>query len=136
MRNLMRLPVGSILLILVSYATFGWLLAVYGSDWRIWIISGAIAIGIEWILALAWAIAAVVLVFSAKPQAFALSIGICLIWALVMYIARLEIRAIASNRIQAFFLLSIIAAIGMSVGWFADTSLIPNFGESIMKVRN
>ena len=83
-------------------------------------------------MAVLWAMAAIYFVF-ARAEVFVLSIGICLVWALLMYMSRLRIKAISGRRWQAFFVLGIIAAIGMTIGWFADSSLIPNLGNSLIK---
>jgi len=129
-----KIPGFSFALLISGYAVLGWLLAIHGASWQVWLVSGAIAFGIEWILAVFWAIAAIYFVF-ARAEALVLSVGICLIWALLMYVARIEIQAISGKRWQAFFVLGIIAAIGMSIGWFADSSLIPNIGNSLIKQR-
>ncbi len=134
MRSTRKIPAVSVLLLLVGYTTFGWLLSIYHSDWRIWISSGAVAFATAWSLALAWAIAAVILVFAAKPQTLGLAVGICLVWALMMFVARTEVKAASGNPWQSWLVLLLIAAIGMGVGWFVDISLIPSLGKSIMKV--
>lgn len=135
MRRAKKIPAVSVLLLLAGYITFGWLLAIYQADWRIWISSGAFAFSTAWVLALFWAIAAVVLVFSTKPQALGLAVGICLAWALMMYVARIEVKAVSGNRWQNWLVLLLISGIGMGIGWFVDISLIPNLGRSIMKVN-
>ena len=85
-------------------------------------------------MAVLWAMAAIYFVF-ARAEVLVLSIAICLVWALLMYMSRLQIQAISGNRWQAFFVLGIIAAIGMSIGWFTDSSLIPNIGNSLIKQK-
>jgi hypothetical protein len=130
MRILKKLPALSFLLLISGYTVFGWLLAIHRADWRIWLISGAIAFGIEWIVAVIWAIAAVVLVFS-KSAAIALTIGICVIWALLMFVARNEVKSLCTTRWQSFVVLAIVAVIGMCLGWFTDASLLPRLGQSI-----
>jgi len=134
MRIINKIPLFSLILLISGYAVLGWLLAIHGASWEIWLSSGAIAFGIEWILAVFWAMAAIYFVF-ARAEALVLSIGICLVWALLMFIARMEVRAISGERWQAFFVLGVIAAIGMAIGWFADASLIPNIGNAIIKQR-
>jgi hypothetical protein len=129
-----KFPVTSVLTLIIGYGTFGWLLSIYGADWRAWIVSGAIAFGVEWFLALAWALAAIVLIFSAKAHALPLAVGISLIWALLMYVARIEVRAFSDNKIQSFLTLAIIAGLGMGLGWFTDNSVFPSIGRAILKV--
>jgi hypothetical protein len=128
-----KFPVPSVLTLLIGYGTIGWLLAIYSADWRVWTISGAIAFATEWFLALAWALAAIVLLFSTKAQALPLAVGICLIWALLMYVARIEVQAFSENKIQSFFILAFIAGLGMALGWFTDISFFPSIGDAIMK---
>ncbi|AFY74646.1 hypothetical protein Syn7502_02694 [Synechococcus sp. PCC 7502] len=134
MQIIRKIPGLSLALLISGYAVLGWLLSIHGAAWKIWLTSGAIAFGINWIFAVGWAIAAIYFVF-ARAEVLVLSVGICLVWALLMYIARLEVQAISGNRWQAFFVLGIIAAIGMSIGWFADASLIPNIGRSLIKPK-
>lgn len=129
-----KFPGMSVLTLLVGFGTYGWLLSIYGADWRIWTITGAIAFGIEWFLALVWAVAAILLVFAAKPHALALAIGISLIWALLMYVARIEVQAFSNNKIESFFTLALIAGLGMALGWFTDNTFFPSIGEAILKV--
>jgi hypothetical protein len=134
MRIITKTPVFSFVLLILGYAVLGWLLAIHGANWQVWLTSGAIAFGIDWILSVIWAIAAVYFVF-ARAEVLVLSVGICLIWALLIFIARTEIQANSGKRWQAFLVLSIIAAIGMSIGWFADSNLIPNIGKSLIDRR-
>lgn len=129
-----KTPGFSVVLLISGYAVLGWLLAIHGATWQVWLVSGAIAFGIEWILAVLWAMAAIYFVF-ARAEALVLSIGICLIWALLMFVARIQIQANSGKRWQAFLVLGTIAAIGMSIGWFTDASLIPNIGNSLIKQR-
>jgi hypothetical protein len=124
----------SVLTLLIGYGTYGWLLSIYDADWRVWTISGAIAFGVAWFLALVWAVAAILLIFAKKAQALALAIGISLIWALLMYVARIEVQALSENKIQSFLTLSLIAGLGMGLGWFTDNSFFPSIGNAIMKV--
>lgn len=132
MKAITKIPGLSVLLLLASYALFGWLLSIHGQDWRIWIPSGAISIAIAWFTAIAWAVAAVVIVFSQKSQIM-LSLGIFMIWAFLMYIARLELEAFTKDRFTSFATLGAVSAIGMGLGWFADASLIRSVGASLIK---
>jgi len=132
MQIITKTPIFSFVLLIGGYAVLGWLLAIHGASWQVWLTSGAIAFGIDWILSVIWATAAVYFVF-ARAEALVLSIGVCLIWALLMFIARIEIQANSGKRWQAFLVLSVIAAIGMSIGWFADSNLIPNIGKSLIE---
>lgn len=129
-----KFPVMSVLTLVIGYGTIGWLLSIYSADWRVWTISGAIAFATEWFLALAWALAAIVLIFSAKAHALPLAVGISLIWALLMYVARIEVQAFSENKVQTFFTLAFIAGLGMGLGWFTDNSFFPSIGKAIMKV--
>lgn len=129
-----KFPVPSVLMLVIGYGTIGWLLSIYNTDWRVWTISGAIAFATAWFLALAWALAAIVLIFSTKAHALPLAVGICLIWALLMYVARIEVLAFSDNKIQNFLTLAVIAGLGMGLGWFTDNSFFPNIGKAIMKI--
>jgi hypothetical protein len=133
MHTLRKLPILELALVLVGYIAYGWLLSVHKADWRIWIPAGAIAFGVEWIFSVVWAIAAVVFVFLKKDQ-FLLSIGISVIWAFLIYVARIELRAFMNNRSWNFFVLALIAGTGLGLGWFTDTlPVIRTFGESLIK---
>jgi hypothetical protein len=134
MQIITKIPLFSLVLLIGGYAVLGWLLAIHGANWQVWLTSGAIAFGIDWILSVIWAIAAVYFVF-ARSEALVLSVGVCLIWALLMFIARIEVQSNSGKRWQAFLVLSIVAAIGMSIGWFADSNLIPSIGKSLIKQR-
>lgn len=133
MRGLRNLPILSLTLVVAGYIAYGWLLSIHKADWRIWIPAGAIAFGIDWFFSLAWAIAAVIFVFLKKEQ-FLLSLGISIIWAFLMFVARNELRAFMNNRGWNFFILAIIAGAGLGLGWFTDTlPTIRTFGESLVK---
>ncbi|WP_055075699.1 hypothetical protein [Pseudanabaena sp. 'Roaring Creek'] len=133
MRSLRKLPLLSLALVLFGYIVYGWLLSIHKADWRIWIPAGAIAFGVDWIVAVGWAIAAVFFVFFQKSQ-FALSLGISIVWALLMYVARNELRAFMNNRGWNFFVLALIAGGGLGLGWFTDTlPIIRTFSESLIK---
>ncbi len=136
MKVLTKIPWLSVLLLFSSYALFGWLLSIHGQDWRWWTVSGAISLGIAWFTAIAWAVVAVLIVFSQKTQIM-LSLGVFLIWAFLMYIARLEIQAFFAreNRFVSFTVLGAIAALGMGFGWFADANLIRSVGKSLIELK-
>ena len=133
MRTLQKLPILSLALVLVGYIAYGWLLSIHKADWRIWIPVGAIAFGVDWLFSVAWAIAAVIFVFYQKSQ-FEFSLGISIVWVLLMYVARTELRAFMNNRGWNFLVLAIIAGVGLGLGWFTDTlPMIRSFSESLVK---
>ncbi|MCY7332407.1 MAG: hypothetical protein LH649_07050 [Pseudanabaena sp. CAN_BIN31] len=133
MRILRKFPFLSLTLVLIGYVGYGWLLSIHKADWRIWIPAGAIAFGVEWLFSVGWAIAAVIFVFAQKEQ-FLLSLGISIVWAMLMYVARIELRAFMNNRGWNFFILAIIAGAGLGLGWFTDTlPTIRTFSESLIK---
>jgi hypothetical protein len=132
MKAISKIPGLSVLLLLSSYALFGWWLSIHGQDWRIWIPSGAISLAISWFTAIAWAVAAVAIVFIPKSQIM-LSLGVFMIWAFLMYIARLELQAFTEARFTSVATLGAVSAIGMGLGWFADASLIRSVGASLIK---
>jgi hypothetical protein len=133
MRTLRKLPILSLALVLVGYIAYGWLLSIHQADWRIWVPLGAIAFGVDWLFSVAWAIAAVIFVFYQKSQ-FELSLGISIVWVMLMYVARNELRAFMNNRGWNFLVLAIIAGVGLGLGWFTDTlPMIRSFSESLVK---
>ena len=133
MRTLKKLPILSLAIVLIGFIAYGWLLSIHKADWRIWIPVGAISFGVDWFFSVGWAIAAVIFVFLKKDQ-FLLSLGISVIWAALMYVARNELRAFMNNRGWNFFVLAIIAGAGLGLGWFTDTlPSIRSFGGSLIK---
>lgn len=132
MQTIRKIPAFSLVLLVSGYTFLGWLLAIHGASWQVWLTTGAIACGIDWILAVGWALAAIYYVF-ARAEAFILSVGGSLIWALLMYAARIEVQAVSGAKWQSFLILGAIAAGSMAIGWFADANLIPSLGNAIIK---
>jgi hypothetical protein len=128
-----KIPALSVFLLLASYTAIGWLLSIHNADWRIWISSGAIAVATAWILAIAWAVAAVLIVFLKQSQILFLSIGVTVVWAMLMYVARVELQAFTNNKVTCFFTLAILSAIGLGLGWYVDLSVIRSLGASMIK---
>ncbi len=127
---MVRFPFVAVLTLLASYGAFGWLLAINNApNLPYWIGSGALLFAINYFLALAWGVAAVLIVFLPKSNLLILSLGISIIWAALLYIARLEMLALTSNRNFRFVLMFVIAAIAMSGGWLASILLF-NFDIS------
>jgi hypothetical protein len=63
-----------------------------------------------------------------------LSLGINIVWVMLMYVARNELRAFMNNRGWNFLVLAIIAGVGLGLGWFTDTlPMIRSFSESLVK---
>ena len=134
MYMLRRFPILSLAVVLIGYIAYGWLLSIHRADWRIWIPVGAIAFGVDWIFSVVWVIAAIAFVFYNKAQ-FGLSLGISIIWVMLMYVARNELRSyLLHNRTLSFFILAAIAVTGLGLGWFTDTlPTIRTFGDSLLK---
>jgi hypothetical protein len=122
---MIKLPIIAILTLLASYGAFGWLLAIHNPPYLIyWIGAGALSFALNYFLALAWAVAAAVIVFFARSESIILSLGICLVWAALMYIARLEMLALTPSRFGRFGLMFSIAAIAMGGGWLVNSNLL------------
>ncbi|MFN3927500.1 MAG: hypothetical protein ACK4QL_09300 [Pseudanabaenaceae cyanobacterium] len=132
MKKLAKVPGLSLVLIVVSYALFGWLLSIHKQPWEVWIPTGAVCVGVSWFTALAWAVAAIAIVF-AKQKILLLSLGLCLIWAILMYIARIETQAFWENRTLAGINLAFLSALGLFLGWYLDANLLKSLGENLLK---
>jgi hypothetical protein len=134
---LRKLPGLSVLLLLLGYAGFGWLLSIHlvktPVNFWLWVGSGAIAVAINWLAALAWAIAAIIVVFAQQVTVLFLSIGICVVWALLLLVARNELQAYVNQRIVSFFLLVLLSGGGMALGWYADSALIRSIGAGLIR---
>ena len=132
MYMLRRFPILSLVLVLLGYVAYGWLLSIHRANWLVWIPTGAIAFGVDWIFSVGWVIAAIVFVFYNKAQ-FGLSLGISIVWVMLMYVARNELRSfLAHNRALSFFILAAIAGVGLGLGWFTDTfPVIRSFGATL-----
>ena len=135
MYMLRRFPILSLTVILLGYVAYGWLLSIHRANWLVWIPTGAIAFGVDWIFSVGWAIAAIAFVFYNKAQ-FGLSLGISIVWVMLMYVARNELRSyLLHNRPLSFFILAAIAGAGLGLGWFTDTlPTIRTFGDSLLKL--
>jgi hypothetical protein len=122
---MIRFPLIAILTIIASYAIFGWLLAIHNVQNLIyWIGSGALLFAINYFLALAWGVAAVVIVFAPKSNLLILSLGITTVWAALLYFARLEMLVLSSNRIFRFIVMFIMVAIALGGGILLDSAFI------------
>jgi len=133
MYMLRRFPILSLTVVLLGYIAYGWLLSIHRANWMVWIPTGAIAFGVDWIFSVGWAIAAIVFVFFNKAQ-FGLSLGVSVTWVMLMYVARNELRSwLVHNRTLSFFVLAAIAGGGLGLGWFTDTlPMIRGFGEGLL----
>lgn len=131
MKEVTKIPGLSVLLLVSSYAVFGWLLSVHKQEWHWWIPSGAISLGIAWFTAIVWAIVAIVVVFS-RQKIFFLSIGVSLIWFFLMYIARTELQAYTRNRYLSSGTMVFLAGAGLGLGWFVDISLFKSVGQKLL----
>jgi hypothetical protein len=131
LKELAKIPALSVLLLVSSYAVFGWLLSVHGQEWYWWIPTGAISLSIAWFTAIVWALAAIIIVFS-RQKIFFLSIGVSLIWFFLMYIARTELQAYTQNRYLSRATMVILAGAGLGLGWFADINLFKSVGQKLL----
>ncbi len=140
MNLLAHIPGTSILYIVVGYAAFGWLLAVNNADPRIWFTTGVLALPISWVLAVVWAAAAFAIYFS-KPQMFGLSLSICAVWALLMYVAVLQVQGAADVKarrtysVRRFFIVAFLTGVGLGLGWVADSTVLAEFGKMLLRRR-
>ncbi len=117
MKAIRKLPGVSFLLMVGSYITIGWLLSLYKADWRVWLISGAVAQGTNPILAIAWVIGAIFVVFRTRPDTLPMAIGICTVWSLLMYIAHSQFQVYIPNRSTKFIVLALLRlSVWRSVG--------------------
>jgi hypothetical protein len=122
---MIRFPLVAILTILASYVTFGWLLSIHNAqNLTYWIGSGALLFAVNYFLALAWGIAAVVIVFAPKSNLLIISLGVTFVWASLLYFARLEMLNLSGNRIFRFILMFLIVAIALGGGLLLDSALI------------
>jgi hypothetical protein len=120
-----KFPLVAILSIVVSYGTFGWLLAFHKAPHLLyWIGSGSLMFALNYFLALAWGIAAVIIVFVPKSDLIILSLGVTAVWATLLYIARIELMGLTSNRYMRFILMFLIVAIALGVGNLVDATLV------------
>lgn len=137
MQILRRLPGLSVLLLLAGYGSFGWLLSIHLTKtpmtFWIWVATGAIAVAINWLTALAWAVTAIIVVFAQQVSVLFLSIGICVVWALLLLVARNELQAYVNHRVIGFFLLMALSGGGMALGWYADSALIRGIGAGLIR---
>ncbi|MDX1978433.1 MAG: hypothetical protein SFT94_12245 [Pseudanabaenaceae cyanobacterium bins.68] len=121
---MIKFPLIAVLTILASYTGFGWLLALHSPPQLFyWFGSGALCFGLNYFLSLAWGIAALVIVFVPKANLIILSVGITVVWASLLYIARLEILALTSSKVGRFILMVGLAAIALMAGWLLNTAL-------------
>lgn len=121
---MIRLPIIAILTILASYTAFGWLLALHRAPQIFyWFGGGAACFALNYFLALAWGVAALVVVFAPKSNLLILSLGITIVWASLLYIARLEIVALVGSKVGRFLLMLALAGIALMVGWWLNIAL-------------
>jgi hypothetical protein len=120
-----RFPLIAILTIVASYGAFGWLLAVNKAPNLIyWIASGSLMFAVNYFLALAWGVAAVIVVFVPKSDLIILSLGVTVVWATLLYIARIEMLGLINNRNIRFILMFFIVAIALGIGTLVDATFV------------
>jgi len=120
-----RLPLVSIFTIIISYAAFGWLLAIHKApNLGYWIASGSFMFAVNYFLALAWGVAAVIVVFVPKSDLIIISLGVTAVWAALLYIARIEMLALTSNRTVRFIVMIMVVAIALAIGALVDATLV------------
>jgi len=117
----------SALLLLATYSVLGFFLTINLADntaRALWIGAGSLAFASGWAPALAWGLAAIVILFASNTNYLMLGLGSGVGWGFIMYFARLQVQAfLAGNKFWRFVLLALLAATGMGLGVLVDSPL-------------
>jgi hypothetical protein len=135
MRSKPRTPWLSLLLLLVSYANFGRLLAESNANWYVWGLATGLAMLVAEALASPWSLIRTVIIrwLKSDTRAFitvmasaflAVAVlnwfhisaqGILLVTASAL--VRLDAQILGTSDLQAFFIVMSVSLLGLGVGW-------------------